>query len=67
MHMKRLKTKDVIALYGSHAEVARVLKIAAPSTFGKSWNPHVPILRTYQLREIRPTIDKEIEQQRSKR
>ena len=65
--MKRLKTKDVIALYGSHAAVARALKIAPPSTFGVSWDPYVPILRAYQLREIRPTIDKEIEQQRSKR
>ena len=64
MKTKRLKTADVVALYGSNAALARALDIAPASTFGKAWWPYVPVLRTYQLREIRPTIDDEIKKRR---
>jgi len=45
-----MKTKDVIAHFGSQAELARVLGIKPPSISG--WGEDVPALRQLQIQSL---------------
>jgi hypothetical protein len=45
-----MKTRDVLRVFGSYAEIARVLGISRQAV--QSWGDDVPLLRSYQLREI---------------
>ena len=53
-----MKTELVFRLFGSAAEVSRVLGISRAAA--SQWGERVPELRAYQLRERRPTIDAEL-------
>lgn len=53
-----MRTKDVIALFGTQAKLAAFLNITQPSV--SNWGDEVPLLRQYQLRERMPDIDKRI-------
>ena len=45
-----MKTRDVLRVFGSYAEIARALGISRQAV--QSWGDDVPPLRSYQLREI---------------
>ena len=45
-----MKTRDVLRVFGSYAEIARALGISRQAV--QSWGDDVPLLRSYQLKEI---------------
>lgn len=47
-----MKTADVIAKAGTASDLARVLGITPAAV--SQWGETVPLLREYQLRELRP-------------
>jgi len=49
-----MKTKDVISAFGSVATVAIQLGISRMSVY--QWKEEPPLLRQYQLREMRPDL-----------
>jgi hypothetical protein len=53
-----MKSKDVFKLYGNKSRVAVALGLTRAAS--SWWGEEVPLLRQYQLRERRPTIDAEI-------
>lgn len=53
-----MKTKDLIAVFGTGVKLAKFLKITPPAV--SMWGDEVPPLRQYQLRERMPDIDKRI-------
>jgi sigma54-dependent transcription regulator len=57
-----MRKDDVIAVIGSAAAVGRLLEITHQAV--SAWPKTVPRLRQYELRELRPSIDQEIERLR---
>jgi hypothetical protein len=54
-----MKTDQLVRLYGSKTAIAEALTISKQAI--SEWGDDVPLLRQYQLRERRPTIDQELQ------
>lgn len=57
---KRVKTKAVIALYGSVVAVCEQWTPPLTRSAVYQWGEEVPELRAYQLREKNPEIDEQL-------
>lgn len=53
-----MRTDDVARIVGGKASIAALLKITPAAV--AQWKETVPPLRQYQLRELRPSIDREL-------
>ena len=53
---------ELIQLFGRPAYLARFLGVSRQAV--NNWPEEIPELRQYKLRELRPTIDKELKKQR---
>ena len=53
-----MKSEDVFKVFGNKSKVARALGLTRAAA--SWWGDEVPLLRQYQLRELRPTLDEEI-------
>lgn len=52
--------KDVVAVFGTASALAQFLGIEKSAV--SQWGEEIPKLRQYELREKRPSIDREIAQ-----
>jgi transcriptional repressor of cell division inhibition gene dicB len=60
-----MKTADVIELFGTASSVADLLGLSRSAI--AQWGDDVPKLRQYELRELRPGIDRELSELQSRR
>jgi DNA-binding transcriptional regulator YdaS (Cro superfamily) len=58
-----MRTDDVVSLFGTAKALADFLEITESAV--SQWGKEVPRLRQYELREKRPSIDKEIQKMRA--
>lgn len=54
----RLRTEDVIRVIGGKSILADLLEIERSAV--SQWGEYIPELRRYQLKELRPTLEREI-------